>query len=59
MGPAKLRYSMNRLLSGSPGTRGRSVARVEVVNQTGEIKAVEEHIMKLTEKLSSSRGRPR
>jgi len=34
--------------------RGRSVAKVEVVNQNGELKAVAEHIMRWASKLSSS-----
>jgi len=34
--------------------RGRSVAKVEVVNQDGELKAVAEHIMRWAKKLSSS-----
>ena len=34
--------------------RGRSVARVEVTNQAGELKAVAEHIMRWAKKLSSS-----
>lgn len=33
--------------------RGRSVAKVEVVDQTGELKAVAEHIMRWAKKLSS------
>jgi acyl dehydratase len=36
--------------------RGRSVAKVEVVDQTGEIKAVAEHIMRWATKLSSSQS---
>src|SRR5215467_13857368 len=36
--------------------RGRSVAKVEVVNQTGELKAVAEHIMRWSKKLSSSQA---
>jgi 3-hydroxybutyryl-CoA dehydratase len=34
--------------------RGRSVAKVEVLNQDGELKAVAEHIMRWAKKLSSS-----
>jgi len=34
--------------------KGRSVAKVEVVNQNGELKAVGEHIMRWAKKLSSS-----
>ena len=34
--------------------RGRSVAKVEVINQTGELKAVAEHIMRWAKKLSSN-----
>lgn len=34
--------------------RGRSVAKVEVINQTGELKAVAEHIMRWARKLSSN-----
>jgi 3-hydroxybutyryl-CoA dehydratase len=34
--------------------RGRSVAKVEVTNQTGELKAVAEHIMRWAKKLSSN-----
>jgi 3-hydroxybutyryl-CoA dehydratase len=41
-------------VTGVDKARGRSVASVEVVNQTGEIKAVAEHIMRWAEKLSSS-----
>ena len=37
--------------------RGRSVAKVEVVNQDGELKAVAEHIMRWAKKLSSSAAR--
>jgi 3-hydroxybutyryl-CoA dehydratase len=33
---------------------GRSVAKVEVINQTGELKAVAEHIMRWAKKLSSA-----
>jgi acyl dehydratase len=42
------------IVTGVDKARGRSVASVEVVNQTGEIKAVAEHIMRWAEKLSSS-----
>ena len=34
--------------------RGRSVAKVEVINQKGELKAVAEHIMRWAKKLSSN-----
>jgi acyl dehydratase len=34
--------------------RGRSTAKVEVVDQNGELKAVAEHIMRWSKKLSSS-----
>lgn len=34
--------------------RGRSVAKVEVINQDGELKAVAEHIMRWAKKLSSA-----
>jgi len=34
--------------------RGRSVAKVEVINQHGELKAVAEHIMRWAKKLSSN-----
>jgi 3-hydroxybutyryl-CoA dehydratase len=34
--------------------RGRSVAKVEVLNQDGDLKAVAEHIMRWAKKLSSS-----
>jgi len=34
--------------------RGRSVAKVEVIDQRGELKAVAEHIMRWAKKLSSS-----
>lgn len=34
--------------------RGRSVAKVEVLNQDGELKAVAQHIMRWAKKLSSS-----
>lgn len=34
--------------------KGRSVAKVEVHNQTGELKAVAEHIMRWAKKLSSA-----
>src|SRR5689334_24431645 len=33
--------------------RGRSVAKVEVINQNGELKAVAEHVMRWAKKLSS------
>ena len=37
--------------------RGRSVAKVEVINQHGELKAVAEHIMRWAKKLSSNAER--
>lgn len=36
--------------------RGRSVAKIEVINQDGELKAVAEHIIRWAKKLSSSSG---
>lgn len=36
--------------------RGRSIAKVEVVNQNGETVAVAEHIMRWARKLSSAQG---
>lgn len=36
--------------------RGRSVAKIEVINQDGELKAVAEHIIRWAKKLSSGSG---
>jgi 3-hydroxybutyryl-CoA dehydratase len=40
-------------VTGVDKERGRSVAKVEIVNQEGELKAVAEHVMRWAKKLSS------
>jgi acyl dehydratase len=54
--PVKLgdTITVNYTIASVDRVRGRSVAKVEVFNQDGELKAVAEHIMRWAKKLSSA-----
>lgn len=54
--PVKLgdTITVNYTIASVDRARGRSVAKVEVINQDGELKAVAEHIMRWAKKLSSA-----